>query len=84
MELLGQKRRRSCKGNKWGLHFSFNGQINQENDMIERTNNKREGLVWSRLTNQHLLDIKLAALEKKGYAELISTPVLLTGNQQRS
>lgn len=42
----------------------------------------RFGLVLAQLTDNHLLDVKLSAMENAGHGELISSPSLLTASQQ--
>jgi type IV pilus assembly protein PilQ len=47
---------------------------------VENNNNYSLSLI--KLGDTSLLDVKLAALEKKGHADLISSPSLFTANQQ--
>lgn len=70
------------------LGFSFNEryQTKQNNNLTSHDKHQSEEghytIALARLANDVLLDIKLAALERKGVANLISSPSLFTANQQ--
>jgi type IV pilus assembly protein PilQ len=66
-----------------GIHFALNAPASTETSSV--LNEKNMGyysLALAKLADGTLLDVKLAALENAGHAELISSPRLFTANQQ--
>lgn len=64
-----------------GLTFA----LQAANQVLESSDNVLKNaysVAVAKLANQNLLDVKLAALEQRGKAELISRPKLFTANQQ--
>ncbi|HEX4044977.1 MAG TPA: secretin N-terminal domain-containing protein [Gammaproteobacteria bacterium] len=67
-----------------GIHFGVK-EPTQTQDPITRLSMTKPGrysLAVAKLADGSLLDVKLAALENAGHAELISSPRLFTANQQ--
>jgi len=64
-----------------GIHFSSFSTSNHEEANI-KSETGQYSLAIAKLAGGSLLDIKLAALERSGHAELISSPSLFTANQQ--
>ncbi len=76
-----------------GLHFAVNpaqqqsvlsaAQLNSQDVLLAKAATMGSySLAVAKLADGSLLDVKLAALEKAGHAELISRPSLFTANQQ--
>lgn len=67
------------------LGLSFLNESTDQHKMGEKTMRQEAGqysIAIVKLANNSLLDVKLAALENAGHAELISSPSLSTANQQ--
>lgn len=68
-----------------GVHFAVKSPSSQGDASKARTWSEELGhysLAVAKLADGSLLDVKLAALENAGHAELISSPSLFTANQQ--
>lgn len=67
-----------------GLVFAMHGEVGADKSNLVAPLLAPYRLALAKLNSQSLLDIRLAALEAKGKAELISRPKLFTANQQEA